>query len=224
MTSSITTFRWVPPFARGHVRDIRARWAFEETGIAYRVDLVESAKTPEHRAFQPFGQMPTYRDDTVALFESGAIVLHIARQAPGLLPSDPAGQARAEQWVIAALNSIEPFANDLVMVDLFQADKPWSAARRPAVVEALRARLGDLAEALDDKPFLDGVFSAGDLIMACVLRIVPRDEILSGYPTLLAYLDRCTARPAFQKALADQLTLYVPASEAAVPASDGVLA
>jgi glutathione S-transferase len=224
MAPSITTFRWVPPFARGHVRDIRARWAFEETGIAYRVDLVDSAKTPEHRAFQPFGQVPTYRDDTVALFESGAIVLHIARQAPGLLPSDPAGQARAQQWVIAALNSVEPFANDLVMVDLFQADKPWSAMRRPAVIEMLRARLGDLAEALGDKPFLDDAFNAGDLIMACVLRIVPRDEILSCYPTLLAYLDRCTARPAFQKALADQLALYAPASDAPASVAEAALA
>ncbi|WP_242137774.1 glutathione S-transferase family protein [Sphingomonas sp. TREG-RG-20F-R18-01] len=215
MIPSITTFRWVPPFARGHVRDIRARWAFEETGVAYHVDLVESAKTPEHRAFQPFGQVPTYRDDRVELFESGAIVLHIARQAPGLLPADPPGRARAEQWVIAALNSVEPFVTDLVTVDLFQADKPWSSTRRPAVVEALRARLGDLATALGDKTFLDDAFSAGDLIMACVLRSVPRNEILAAYPTLLAYLDRCTARPAFRKALADRLALYAPADKRA---------
>ena len=194
MLPTITTFQWVPPFARGQVRDLRARWAFEETGIPYQVALITDAKTPDHRRLQPFGQVPTYRDDTVALFESGAIVLHIARQAPGLLPSDPAGQARAEQWVIAALNSVEPFANDLVMVDLFQADEPWSAMRRPAVVEALRARLGDLAAALGDKPFLDGAFSVGDLVMTCVLRIVPRAEILAGYPTLLAYCDRCMAR------------------------------
>jgi glutathione S-transferase len=219
MLPSITTFAWVPPFARGQVRDIRARWAFEETGIAYRVDLIADAKTPEHRRFQPFGQVPTYRDDRVELFESGAIVLHIARQAPGLLPADPAAQARVEQWVIAALNSVEPYVMDIARVDLFEVDQPWSAPRRPAVVAMVRRRLEDLAAALGDRAYLEGDFSAADLIMACVLRIVPRDEILDAYPTLAAYLDRCTARPAFRKALADQLALYAPAQPSeAVPA------
>uniref|UniRef100_UPI0035C9E583 glutathione S-transferase family protein n=1 Tax=uncultured Sphingomonas sp. TaxID=158754 RepID=UPI0035C9E583 len=216
MTPTITTLQWVPPFARGHVRDVRARWACEEIGVPYAVDLVANPKTAEHRHFQPFGQVPTYRDDDVELFESGAIVLHIARQAPGLLPADAAGRARAEQWLIAALNSVERFVMDLVVVDAFQADKPWSAQRRPSVVETLRGRLAGLADALGDKPYLDGHFSVGDLVMACVLRDVPRDEILADYPNLLAYLDRCTARPAFRKALADQLALYDPAEEGAM--------
>lgn len=216
MTPIITTFQWVPPFARGQVRDIRARWAFEEIGEAYDLDLIRDAKTPEHRRFQPFGQVPTYRDGDVALFESGAIALHIARRGAGLLPDDAAGRAVAEQWVIAALNSVEPFVMDLATVDLFEADKPWSAQRRPSVVEKLRARLAALADALGDKPYLGGErFTVGDLMMACVLRIVPRDEILDGFPTLCAYLDRCTARPAFGKALADQLALY---AEDPVPA------
>lgn len=211
MLPTITTFQWVPPFARGQVRDIRVRWALEETGIAYQLALIADAKTADHRRYQPFGQVPTYRDDTVALFESGAIVLHIARQAPGLLPADPAAQARVEQWVIAALNSVEPDVMDLVRVDLFEADQPWSAMRRPAVVDGVRVRLRDLAAALGDGAYLDGQFTAADLIMACVLRIVPREEILDGYPALAAYLDRCTARPAFRKALADQLELYATA-------------
>jgi glutathione S-transferase len=210
MIPTLTTFAWVPTFARGHVRDVRARWAFEETGQAYAVDLVRNAKTAEHRQYQPFGQVPTYRDDGVALFESGAIVLHIARRAPGLLPDDSAGQARAEQWVIAALNSVEPFVMDLVMVDLFEADKPWSAQRRPSVVEMLRGRLKGVADALGEKPYLEGDFSAGDLIMACVLRNVP-DDLLADLPALAAYRERCLARPGFRKALADQRALYADA-------------
>jgi glutathione S-transferase len=213
MTPTIITFKWVPPFAQGHVRDIRARWACEETGTPYQVSLVADAKTPEYRRdVQPFGQVPAYRDDTVELFESGAIALHIARQRPGLLPDDEAGRARAEQWVIAALNSVEPFVMDLVMVDLFEADKPWSAMRRPSVLEMLRSRLAGLSEALGDKPYLEGDFSVGDLIMSCVLRNVPREEVLADYPGLLAYFDRCLARPGFRKAHADQMALYEGAS------------
>ena len=212
MSAIITTFKWVPPFAQGHVRDIRARWACGEVGLGYEIDLITDSKTAEHLRAQPFGQVPSYRDGPVTLFESGAIVLHIARQAPGLLPDDPAGRAHAEQWVIAALNSVEPFVMDLVTVDLFEADKPWSAMRRPSVVEALRHRLAGVSAALGNTLHLDGGdFTAGDLIMACVLRDVPPD-ILADYPNLAAYLERCTARPAFKKALADQLALYAPAT------------
>ena len=156
MTPTITTFAWVPKFARGQVRDLRARWAFEEIGERYTVDLIRDAKTPEYRRLQPFGQVPTYRDDGVALFESGAIVLHIARRGAGLLPDDAAGRAIAEQWVIAALNSVEPAVMDLVRCDLFEADKPWSAQRRPSVLETARARLGGVATALGDQPYLAG--------------------------------------------------------------------
>lgn len=216
MTPTITTFAWVPPFARGQVRDLRARWAFEEIGERYAVDLIRDAKTPEHRRLQPFGQVPTYRDDGVALFESGAIVLHIARRGTGLLPDDAAGRAIAEQWVIAALNSVEPWMMDLVRCDLFEADKPWSAQRRPSVLETARARLGGVAAALGDQLYLGGdAFTVGDLTMAAVLRIGPTDQLFEGFPTLAAYLARCTARPAFERALADQLAVY---AEEAVPA------
>ncbi|QBM77519.1 glutathione S-transferase family protein [Sphingomonas sp. AAP5] len=216
MTPTITTFAWVPKFARGQVRDLRARWAFEEIGERYTVDLIRDAKTPEYRRLQPFGQVPIYRDDGVALFESGAIVLHIARRGAGLLPDDAAGRAIAEQWVIAALNSVEPAVMDLVRCDLFEADKPWSAQRRPSVLETARARLGGVAMALGDQPYLGGdAFTVGDLMMAAVLRIGPTDELFEGLPTLAAYLARCTARPAFERALADQLAVY---AEQAVPA------
>ncbi|MBP2275198.1 MULTISPECIES: glutathione S-transferase family protein [Sphingomonas] len=216
MTPTITTFAWVPPFARGQVRDLRARWAFEEIGAPYALDLIRDAKTPEHRRFQPFGQVPCYRDEDVALFESGAIVLHIARRGTGLLPDDAAGRAIAEQWVIAALNSVEPFVMDLVRCDLFEADKPWSPQRRPSVIAAVRDRLGGVAAALGDQPYLGGErFTVGDLVMASVLRIGRTKDILDDLPTLAAYLERCTARPAFRKALADQLALY---TEETVPA------
>jgi glutathione S-transferase len=216
MTPTITTFAWVPPFARGQVRDLRARWAFEEIGQPYALDLIRDAKTPEHRRFQPFGQVPCYRDEDVALFESGAIVLHIARRGTGLLPDDAAGQAIAEQWVIAALNSVEPFVMDLVRCDLFEADKPWSPQRRPSVIDTVRDRLGGVAAALADQPYLGGErFTVGDLVMASVLRIGRTKDILDDLPTLAAYLERCTARPAFRKALADQLALY---TEETVPA------
>lgn len=216
MTPTITTFAWVPRFARGQVRDLRARWAFEEIGEPYALDLIRNAKTPEHRRVQPFGQVPSYRDDDVALFESGAIVLHIARRGTGLLPEDTAARAIAEQWVIAALNSVEPFVMDVVKCDLFEADQPWSAQRRPSVIAAVRERLGGVAAALGDQLYLGGdTFTVGDLMMASVLRIGPTAETLSGLPTLAAYLERCTARPAFRKALADQLALY---AEETVPA------
>lgn len=216
MIPTITTFAWVPPFARGQVRDLRVRWAFEEIGERYAVELIRDAKTPEHRRRQPFGQVPAYRDDQVALFESGAIVLHVARRGAGLLPSDPAGRAIAEQWVIAALNSVEPCVMDLVRCALFEADKPWSALRRPSVVETVRARLGAVADALGDQPYLGGdSFTVGDLMMASVLHIGAAKQQLDDFPTLAAYLTRCTARPAFGRALADQLALY---AEEPVPA------
>ncbi|MEN2786242.1 glutathione S-transferase family protein [Sphingomonas qilianensis] len=207
MTPIITAFEWVPEFARSYVRDMRARWAFEETGQPYTVDVIdfETVKGPAHRRLQPFGQIPTYRDGTVDIFESGAIALHIARQAPGLLPADPAGQARAEQWVIAALNSVEPCVMQLAVVDIFEADRPWSAARRPTVVEDIRARLADLSTALGDKPWLDGDFSVGDLIMVSVLRGLHDSGLLDEFPNLAAYVARGEARPAYQRALAAHL-------------------
>ena len=207
MTPTITAFKWVPDFARGYVRDLRPRWAFEETGQDYAVDLLDTVavKSPARRRFQPFGQVPSYRDDRIEIFESGAIALQIARAAPGLLPADPAGQARAEQWVIAALNSVEPPIMQLAVVDIFEADCPWSADRRPKVLDDIRARLADLSAALGDKDWLDGDFSVGDLTMVLVLRELKDSGLLDEFSNLAAYVARGEARPAFQKALADQL-------------------
>jgi len=212
MTPTITAFKWVPEFARGYVRDMRARWAFEETGQDYAVRVIDHAtvKSPAHRHFQPFGQIPTFSDGETEIFESGAIALHIARQAPGLLPADPAGQARAEQWVIAALNSVEPFVMQLAVVDIFEADRPWSAERRPKVIEDIRGRIGDLSAALGDKDWLDGDFSVGDLTMVSVLRGLHDSGLLNDFPNLAAYVARGEARPAYRKALAAHLADFAP--------------
>ncbi len=213
----ITTFSWVPEFARGFVRDIRARWAFEETGQAYAVDLIDGpyAKSAAHRRFQPFGQVPTYSDGEVEIFESGAIALRIAEQGKGLLPDDPAARIRAIQWLIAALNSVEPWVMQVAVVDVFEADRPWSAARRPKVIEDLHGRLGDLAAALGDKTWLDGDdFTVGDLMMVSVLGGLRNTDLLAGYPNLAAYVARGEARPAHVKAMADHLAVYREAAMA----------
>jgi glutathione S-transferase len=210
----ITAYKWVPPFAQGLVRDTRARWAFEEVGIDYDVDVIDLpyAKSEAHRRFQPFGQIPTYSDGEVEIFESGAIVLHIASLAPGLLPDDAAGRARTAQWVIAALNSIEPFVQQLVVVDVFEADRDWSKARRPKVIDDLKGRLTDFAAALGDKEWLDGAFSAGDLMMVSVLRALRNTGILNDFPNLAAYVACGEARPAFKKALADHMAVFAAAA------------
>ncbi|TPG20030.1 glutathione S-transferase family protein [Sphingomonas koreensis] len=207
MTPTLTAYRWVPDFARGHVRDHRCRWACEEVGLAYQTRLIDNAeaKSEAHLAIQPFGQIPTYRDDDGTIFESGAIVLSIAEQAPGLLPDDPAGRTRAIQWLIAALNSVDPFVMQLAVVDIFEADQPWSAMRRPAVIEALSGRLAGLSRALGDKSWLDGEsFTVGDLMMVCVLRGVDR-AVLAEFPNLAAYVARGESRPAFERSMADHL-------------------
>jgi len=207
-TPVITALRWVPPFAQGLVRDLRARWAFEEVGQPYRVELLDFAavKQPPHRARQPFGQVPTLEDGPVRLFESGAIVLHIARSHPGLLPEDPAGEATATEWMFAALNSVEPRILDWQASHVFERDQPWSAERRPYVTERLSERLSDLASALGEGPWLDGNrFTAGDLLMVAVLRQLHRTGLLERHPALTAYVARGEARPAFARALAAQL-------------------
>ena len=202
----ITAFKWVPEFARGLVRDLRVRWALEEVGQLYDVRLVDgtSVKAEPHRRLQPFGQVPTLEDDDVAMFESGAILLHIARKYPGLLPTNPQGAAHAEQWVFAAMTSVEPAVMDLAMVNVFEADRPWAEDRRPLSETRVRGRLQDLSNRLGDKPYLEGEFTAGDLMMASVLRGIPA-ALLGEFPSLAAYLARCEARPAFRRALAAQL-------------------
>ncbi len=205
---SVSAFRWVPEFAQGQVRDLRVRWALEEAGLPYRSRLLEQGEqdTPEYRALQPFGQVPIFEEDGFVLFESGAIVLHIGERCERLLPVDPKARARATQWLIAALNSIEPFVLQLALIDLFYGNEEWARLRRPGVVQLVQRRLVALSSALGDKPYLDGDhFSAGDLLMTTVLRILHYTDLVSAEPRLVAYVERCTARPAFQRALEAQL-------------------
>jgi len=206
---AITTLRWVPVFARGFVRDLRLRWAFEEVGQPYHVDLIADCKSQEHRRTQPFGQVPTYRDDEVAIFESGAIVLRIAERAGKLIPTDPAARMRALQWLAAALNSIEPFVMALAVNDVFEADRPWSKARHAKVVEDLNGRLADLEAALGDKAWLDASeFTVGDLMMISVLGGLRGTGVLNGFPRLAAYVARGEVRPAHVKAMADHMAAF----------------
>lgn len=214
---TITAFQWVPDFARGFVRDIRARWAFEEVGQPYDVQFVDAAyvKSQTHRHFQPFGQIPTYRDGDIEIFESGAIALHICETAGVLIPADPAARIRATQWLISALNSVEPWVMQLAVVDLFEADRDWSKARRPKVLEDLHGRLGDLSAALGDKETLDGGdFTVGDLMMTSVLGGLRNSTVLDSYPNLAAYVARGEARPAHRKAMADHLAAFDAAAVA----------
>jgi glutathione S-transferase len=211
MTPTITAFAWVPEFVRGFVRDVRARWAFEEAGQDYAVDLVDNVyiKSQAHRYFQPFGQIPTYRDGTVEIFESGAIVMHICETNNVLVPADPAARIKSVQWMIAALNSVEPWVMQLVTVDLFEADRDWSKLRRPKVLADLHARLADLAAALGEKDTLDGGgFTFGDLIMVSVLGGLRRTDVLDAHPNLAAYVARGEARPAHRKAMADHMAVF----------------
>ena len=211
----ITTFAWVPPFARGFVRDIRARWAFEEVGQPYTVELIRDAKTDAHRARQPFGQVPTYRDDEVAIFESGAIVLRIAERAGKLIPADPAGRASALQWLAAALNSVEPWVMALTVNDVFEADRDWSASRHDKVLGDLHVRLAELGTALGDKDWLDGGdFTVGDLMMVSVLGGLRGTDVLGDHPGLAAYVARGENRPAHVKAMADHLATFADAPAA----------
>jgi glutathione S-transferase len=182
------------------VRDLRVRWALEEAGLPYRTRLLEQGDQdkPEYRALQPFGQVPIFEENGLAIFESGAIVLHIGERSEALLPKEPGARARATQWLIAALNSIEPYVMNVAVIDLFYADQEWAKLRRPGAVDFARRRLNSLAGSLGDKPYLDGErFTAGDLIMATVLRIKP--DLVSD-ERLTAYVARCTGRPAFKRA------------------------
>jgi len=203
----ITAFDWVPWFARGLVRDLRVRWALEEVGQEYDVHYLPQGtqKEPPHRALQPFGQVPTYEAEGLTLFESGAIVLHIADSRGGLLPADRGARARAIEWMFAALNTVEPPIMDYAIATLFEADRPWSKPRLPAVVARISERLDELARRLGENEWLDGDFSAGDLLMIAVLRQLRGTPMTDQHPNLAAYVARGEARPAFQRALAAQL-------------------
>jgi glutathione S-transferase len=203
----ITAYDWVPDFARGQVRDLRVRWVLEEVGQAYDVRYLEqgSQKAPPHRALQPFGQVPTYQEGDLVLFESGAIVLHISEKHGRLIPDGPGGKARAAEWAFAALNTVEPPIGDFAFATLFEADKPWSAARLPSVKARIDERLGELSDRLAEREWLDGNFSAGDLLMIAVLRQIAGTDMLESYSNLQNYVARGEARPAFRQALADHM-------------------
>jgi glutathione S-transferase len=205
---TISAFKWVPEFAYGQVRDLRARWALEEAGIPYKTRLLAlgDQDKPDYRALQPFGQVPILQDGDFTLFESGAIVLYIGERSETLLPKDPLARAHATQWLIAALNSIEPFLMNVALIDIFYANEEWAKLRRPGAVEFAQRRLAGLSKSLGDKPYLDGGrFTAGDLMMTTVLRILMHTDIVTSDKRLAAYIDRCTARPAFKRALDAQV-------------------
>ncbi|OWU85582.1 glutathione S-transferase [Oceanicola sp. 22II-s10i] len=202
MSITITAFDRSPDGGRGLARDTRIRWALEEVGQPYSVRPVtfDDLKRPGHLALNPFGQIPTYEDGAVALFESGAIVLHVAQTYPGLLPEAPAARARAVSWVFAALSTIEPPILELEGTGHSERDRPWHAERVPLMRDRLHRRLAQLAAHLGDSDWLDGAFSAGDLMMASVLLRVKSSDLLDVHPTLAAYLARAEARPAYRRA------------------------
>ncbi|RRH82852.1 glutathione S-transferase family protein [Variovorax beijingensis] len=209
MTITITAFERSPDGGKGLARDTRVRWALEEAGLPYEVRLVSfrAMKEAAHLALNPFGQIPTYEEGDLALFETGAIVLHIAERHPGLFPADANARARAITWMFAALNTVELPILELVTVKLAEGDKPWKAARLPLVEDRVRARLNQLAARLGDGDWLDGGFSAGDLLMVSVLLRLRPSGLLNEFPSLDAYVARGEARPAYQRAFAAQLAI-----------------
>jgi glutathione S-transferase len=213
---TLTTFRNVPPVAIGYVRDLRVRWALEEAGLPYSLRAIEFqvAATPAYRREQPFSQIPVLQDGGLTLFESGAILLHLGERCPALLPPDADERARVTAWMFAALNSVEPYLANLVNLVVFAADEPWAAGARPSTEAMVHKRLRDLDDWLDGREWLAGSFSVADILMTTVLRLVDNMGMVELYPRVTAYRDRCMARPAFQKALADQVAHFtqVPAA------------
>ena len=210
MAPTITAFERSPDRGRGLARDMRARWALEEVGQPYDVRLLsfEALKQPPHLALHPFGQIPTYQDGDLVLFESGAIVLHLAERHGVLLPGDPDARARAIAWMFAALSTMEPPIVEFTMSLLFERDKPWFEARQPILEERVRTRLGQLSQRLGDAEWLDGAFSGGDLMMVSVLLRLGSSGLLDDYPTLAAYVARGESRPAYRRAFDAQREVF----------------
>jgi glutathione S-transferase len=211
----LTTFRRVPPLAVGHVRELRVRWALEEAGRPYQVRLIgsEDQQSPAYRQLQPFGQIPVYEENGLTLFESGAILLQIAERSTALMPTDEAGRASTKAWMFAALNTIEPHVLNLDDLDFFSAGEEWAAQRRPALEARVSKRLAELDNWLKDREYLAGQFTAADILMTTVLRALQHTDLVAQHPALHAYHRRCSARPAFAKALADHMALYDPSGQ-----------
>lgn len=209
-TIRISCFRAVPEFAQGLVRDLRVRWALEEAGETYteRVIGPQDQQSQAYRRLQPFGQVPAYEEGDLVLFESAAIVHHIAQRSEALMPADAAGRARVTSWLFAAMNTIEPRIQNLAAIDLFYAQEDWARARRPGAVQDVHQRLQDLATFLGGREYLEGRFTAADLLMTSVLRILRHTNIVAQIPVLEGYRVRCEARPAFQRALAAQMAVF----------------
>jgi glutathione S-transferase len=210
MSATITAFRHSPDRGQGLARDMRVRWAFEEVGQPYDVRLVSFSEMKEtaHRRLHPFGQIPTYEEGDLALFESGAIVFHIAERHPGLLPDDAHARARAITWMFAALNTVEPPILDREFARLVEHDKPWYEERLPVLDDRVRVRLGELSRRLGDGDWLDDAFSAGDLLMVTVLRRLNGSGLVDNYPNLSAYVARGEGRAAYKRAFDDQLAVF----------------
>ena len=216
MTITITAFERSPDRGRGMARDVRVRWALEEAGRRYEVKLLsfEEMKQPAYLASQPFGQIPAYEEDGLTLFESGAIILHIGDRHGGLWPSDPHGRARATAWMFAALNTVEPPILEREMPKYLERDESWYEARMPLLDRRVNQRLSELSNWLSDRTWLEGDFSAGDLLMVTVLRRLTGSGLLELYPNLPPYIARAEARPAYQRAFADQLAVFNKAEQA----------
>ena len=209
MIPTITAFERSPDGGKGLARDVRVRWALEEVGQPYEVRLVsfDAMKQGAHLALNPFGQIPTYEEGDLVLFETGAIVLHIAERQAGLLPDDADARARAIAWMFAAVNTVEPPILELMTAKILEGDKPWTRERLPLVEERVRARLKQLSDRLGGADWLDGAFSAGDLMMVHVLLRLRLSDIPDEFPNLVAYVARGEARPAYKRAFADQLAV-----------------
>jgi glutathione S-transferase len=205
----ITAFRWVPEFAQGVVRDLRARWALEEAGLDYKVQLLDQKRPPEYLREQPFDQVPILRHGDLQIFESGAIVQYIGDKSEKLLPTGERERFRAIQWTYAALNSVEPAILNLLLIDVFFTNEEWAKLRRPGAADFARLKLKRLSEWLGDKPWLEGDrFTIGDLVMTTTLRFLRHTQMVAEFPSLAAFLKRAEARPAFQQALSDQLATF----------------
>jgi len=216
MSPVITAFKTSPDRGRGLARDMQVRWALEELGLPYDVRLVTFAemKEPAHMALQPFGQIPTYQDGDLVLFESAAIVHHLALNHPGLMPEDADARARVLAWMFAAVATLQPPIVELGMASLFDRDKPWFEARQTGLEQNVRVRLQQLSDRLGNADWLDGAFSAGDLMTIGVLRRLGSSGLLNDYPRLAAYVARAEARPAFKRAFDDQLAVFQASTSA----------